>query len=105
MEEWRGEMDWPRDANWRCEICDGVWLIWGFVHAQCRCQTCHTQYRMRDEKGERVIRPICQLRPEYYEVAKTAWQKDHKPIDEYTHSEWIKLGVKEVPVEDSAAKG
>ena len=88
MEYWRGYMDWSLDENWKCEICSNIALIWGFVHAQCRCDYCHTQYRMRDNDDKVVTKPICQLKPEYYEAFKILWEKDHRPVDEISIEEW-----------------
>ncbi len=96
MEYWRGTVDWEINPDWKCEVCltrNG--LEWGFVHAQCRCITCHTQYRMRDKEGKVVATPICQLKPEYYKAAQLGWTEYNKPIDEFTDEEWNRL-LKEV---------
>ena len=84
MEYWRGIMDWPLKKGWRCLTCNGDRLEWGFAHAQCRCNECHTQFRMRNEKKEIVDVPLCQLRDKYKEPAKLAWAKWHIPVDELT---------------------
>ena len=68
-------MDWPLDKDWVCEICGKRNLMWGFIHAQCRCAICHTQYRMRDGGGNVVRKPIIYLKPEYYEVIKLIWDE------------------------------
>lgn len=82
-------MDWPINSEWKCEICKKYeGLTWGLVHAQCRCNVCHVQYRMRNEKSDRVTKPICQLKPEYYDAFKTIWEVYHIPIDEVTNEQW-----------------
>jgi len=90
MDEWYGAMDWPVVAGWRCEVCGAgpEYLIWGLVHAQCRCDRCHTRYRMRDERRNVVTTPICQLKEEYYEQVKRGWALFQKPIDEWSDAEW-----------------
>ncbi len=109
MEYWEGAMNWPLAADWICETCglgpgDGdrakdehsvlvsIWgsLTWGIVHATCRCNRCHTQYRMRDAEGEVVTTPICNLKPEYQEPAKWAWKEWGEPIDELSDYKWDK---------------
>jgi len=90
MQYWRGLMDWPVDRDWKCPTCGesrGI-LIWGFIHAQCRCDNCHTEFYMRDENGERVETPICQLREEYKEPAKFAFEYFKKPISKLDDDEW-----------------
>ena len=81
MEYWKGYMDWPLDQKWACEVCGGQTLIWGMVHAQCRCGICHTHYHMRDD-GKRVTIPIWQIKPEYATVVKEMWQEYQRPIEE-----------------------
>ena len=100
MNTWRGIMDWPMDTSWECSTCnskpividgigflDGV-LTWGIAHATCRCNKCHTQYRMRNTDGNVVTTPILQLKLEYQEAAKLAWEKYETPIDEITKEMW-----------------
>ena len=89
MNFWEGVMNWPLEQDWECETC-GVYagLIWGLVHATCRCFNCHTHYRMRDKDGKIVKTPICQLKSEYKEPAKVVWQKLKKPIDQVPDKEW-----------------
>ena len=82
MNQWHGYMNWPLTPNWRCEICGGRWLIWGFTHARCRCDTCHTEYHMRDKDGLIVNKPICWLKPEYMEPVRFLWKRTETPIDE-----------------------
>ena len=85
MEYWRGGMDWPLDGDWKCETCGrNVGLEWGMVHAQCRCNDCHTQYYMRADNEERTIlkTPKCMLKDEYKTPLKDAWGKYGIPIDE-----------------------
>ena len=94
MNYWYGMMDWPIEPGWVCETCgEPGWLIWGLVHADCRCDRCHTKYRMRDENRERVTTPICQLRPEFKAPAKAAWAKRQVPVDKLTPKQWIEAGV------------
>lgn len=89
MEYWRGLMNWPIDSKWKCEICEKYeGLTWGLVHAQCRCNVCHTQYGMRDKDGKVVTFPICQLKPEYHKAFKIIWDKDFIPEDEVTDEQW-----------------
>jgi trehalose-6-phosphate synthase len=89
MDYWKGQMDWPLDKGWKCETC-GVneGLEWGLVHAQCRCNKCHTEYYMRDENDKIVTTPICTLKREYKEPAKRLWEKYHIPIDETNDAQW-----------------
>lgn len=95
MKAWYGIMDWPLDVNWKCEICGDVNLLWGLPHALCRCKTCHTQYRMRDEKDKVVTTPICQLKEEYYQPAKNLYQELKTPMSEWTDEQWDKALKKE----------
>lgn len=81
IEYWRGYMNWPLDPQWKCEVCGGLSLMWGLVHAQCRCTTCHTHYRMRDENGEEVTTPIWMIRPEYAQVVKEMYKEKPMPIE------------------------
>ena len=87
MEYWEGSMDWPLDEDWVCETCSqNVGLEWGMVHAQCRCNNCHTQYFMRAEDEGRTIltTPKCMLKEKYKEPLKQACMKYHIPIDKLT---------------------
>lgn len=95
MEYWRGYMSWPIDPDWKCQTCGGPSLIWGLVNGQCRCMKCHTQYFMKDEKGDRVTTPICWLRPEFQEPAREFWKENGTPIDGITREQWIRYGVPE----------
>ena len=88
MEEWSGWMNWPLAISWRCETCGEVSLTWGLVHATCRCDTCHTQYRMRDETGKVVAIPINQYKPEYLAAAIAAWHAWKRPASTYTDKDW-----------------
>ena len=92
MEYWRGYMDWPLDLDWKCESCNSRNLIWGFPHALCHCDICHTQYRMRDENNERVTIPISQLKDEYKETVKKGWNNFKIPLDEFSDKQWAELG-------------
>jgi len=98
--EWHGEMSWPLDTDWECEICGNapfpildlgyLWtgLVWGIVHGVCRCTKCHAQYRMRDHDGERVTTPILRVKVEYRAAAKVGWRRRHKPLSEWSDDMW-----------------
>ena len=88
MKAWYGIMDWPLDTSWKCEICGSLNLLWGLAHGTCRCEICHTQYRMRDEKDKIVTIPICQLKKEYYQPAKKLYQKLKIPMTQWTDKQW-----------------
>jgi len=91
MEYWRGVMDWPLDKDWRCETCgQNVGLEWGMVHAQCRCNDCHTEYYMRDDDEQRTIlvTPKCMMKNEYKEPARLAWARYQISIDELSDEQW-----------------
>ena len=92
MKYWRGVMWLDIDDGWQCDVCDNnngdASLTWGFVHAQCRCDHCHTQYRMLDENGKAVTKPICQLKPEFREPLRDEWKKRHVPWDEWPDGEF-----------------
>ena len=87
MEYWRDVMNWPVDSDWKCETCrKNEGLKWGMVHAQCRCNNCHTQYYMREDDEPRTIltTPGCMLKEEYKEPIRKAYEKYQIPIDEMT---------------------
>ena len=89
MDEWYGPMNWPRDLDWTCEMCGSNVLTWGFQHARCRCDVCHTEYHMRDlDTGERVTTPICMLKPEYKAAFKVLWERDGIPIEQVEDADW-----------------
>lgn len=91
MEYWQGLMNWPIDRKWKCETCGtNTGLEWGLVHARCRCNQCHTQYHMRDDK-EILTWPKCMLKDEYKEPAKLAWERFATPVDELTDEQWDKF--------------
>ena len=92
---WRGAMDWPVDEGWKCQTCEAssFWLVWGFIHAHCRCVKCHTEYFMRDENKQRVTRPICLLKDEYKTPARVGWLEYKTPVDEWSDEQWASLGV------------
>jgi len=92
LDYWRGQMNWPLDAGWKCEVCgsDTGKLTWGLLHARCRCDCCHVEYSMRDwGKPDHpvVTRPICMLKPEYLDVAKLLWQEKQTPLSTWTSDE------------------
>jgi len=85
MNYWRGQMDWPLDENWNCPTCgQNAGLEWGMIHAQCRCNVCHTQFTMRKNDEQRTIvnTPICLLKDDYKEPLRLAYAKYKVPIDE-----------------------
>ena len=88
MNYWEGWMNWKLNEDWKCEICGAHGpLIWGLRHARCRCDTCHTQYHMRDKHSNVVTTPICQLKPELKEKVKAFWDKSKIPLDEWTEEQ------------------
>ena len=89
MEYWRGIVTWEIDKDWKCDICGDTshFLIWGLVHAECRCNRCHAPYILQDDNGY-VTRPILNIKPEYIEPAKAGWPHLMKPLDELTPKEW-----------------
>ena len=96
MDYWRCPMNWPRDFDWTCEICGSNMLTWGFQHARCRCDMCHTEYHMRDlDTGERVTTPICMLKPEYKAAFKMLWARDGIPIGDVADADWEAAGIRE----------
>ena len=88
MEYWRGMMDWPLDLDWKCEICGAnSGLEWGFIHAQCRCNSCGCHYSMRDFTKDNkpiVSCPISTLIEEYKEPIRQAIHATGKRFEELT---------------------
>jgi hypothetical protein len=85
MEYWRGYMDWKLDNGWVCPTCGkNEGLEWGLVHAQCRCNVCHTEFTMRNKDEAVVTTPICMLKDEYKEPVKKIYDKYQVPIEEMT---------------------
>lgn len=83
MEYWTGIMNAPLDGDWKCATCGDRYLIWGLVNGQCRCETCHTEYMMRN--GDKyVTTPILMLKEEYRQPIKQVWDKYHVPISQMT---------------------
>lgn len=95
MDYWQGWMNWPLHKEWACEVCDdkNASLEWGILHGQCRCNACHTEYTMRDPKGEVVMKPICIIKPLYLEAFKKMWKRDKKKMSCITEEEWKAEGV------------
>lgn len=95
MRYWKGMMKWPLDADWVCETCgEDAGLTWGLVHAHCRCNWCHTQYKMRESiNNDPVTVPICMLKEEYKGPARKAWEALRIPIDLLTNIQWQEFGV------------
>lgn len=99
MKYWRGYMDWTIDSHWKCETCgEYQGLEWGLIHAQCRCNNCHTQYFMRADDEQKTILtiPKCLLKDEYQEPARKAWIKYHVPIDSLSDSQWDEFLKEEI---------
>lgn len=89
MNYWEGYMDWPLADDWKCETCgENGPLEWGFVHAQCRCMNCHTEYKMRDKDQNVVNTPICQLKDEYKIPSRLLWDKLHIPLELFSDDDW-----------------
>lgn len=89
MNYWEGFMNWPLNPDWKCQTCgEHAGLTWGMVHAECRCNACHTQYYMRDENKQMVDMPVCMLKDEYKEPAKQLWGKLHTHMSEWTDEDW-----------------
>ena len=90
---WKGVMSWPIDTDWKCETCGQEFsilfggLTWGLANGVCRCDKCHTQYKMRDSDII-VTTPACLLKDEYKDPAKALWGKYQIPISEFTDSDW-----------------
>lgn len=92
MDYWRGWMDWPVQKSWVCETCMRYsGLTWGLSHAVCRCNTCHTQYTMRDKDDNVVDMPISLLKDEYKKPAIEGYKKYQKPISEFSDKDWDSL--------------
>ena len=93
MNLWEGYMNWPLSADWKCETCGGRNLIWGLQHAVCRCDTCHTEYYMRDENQKVVDCPICLLKDEYKKPAREGWALYRRPISAWSDGDWEKVSA------------
>ena len=91
MDYYGGVMTWPIDPDWQCETCGKGFspvlggLTWGFVNGQCRCDTCHTPYMMRDGKEIRTS-PRSMIKDTSKEAIKKAWDKYQLPFDEMDES-------------------
>lgn len=100
LSQWRGQMSWPLERTWKCEICGNapfliadigyLWtgLEWGITHGVCRCTDCHAQYNMRNAKGNPVAMPILSIKDEYKAAAKVGWSRRLKPLDEWSNEMW-----------------
>jgi len=89
MDYWSGVMNWQLAMGWKCQTCGERWdLIWGFAHAECRCNNCHTEYYMRDAENKITDTPVCMLKEEYKAPAKAGWEKWHRPISEWSDDDW-----------------
>ena len=88
MDYWRGQVDWAIDPDWKCEICgSNSGLEWGLIHSECRCNTCHSPYWMRDNTKEGnpiTTRPISGIKDEYKEPIRQAIKATGKKEDELT---------------------
>ena len=91
-EYWKCYMDWPLDKNWNCETCGTSGpLTWGLMNGRCRCDTCHTQYMMRDYSKECkpiVNMPINKLRDKYKQPAREGWKLFNSPLSEWSDAQW-----------------
>ena len=85
-------MNWPLDESWACETCGERILIWGMVHGVCRCDECHTVYRMRDGT-ERVTTPINCIDSKWYPAYKKLWDDRHETFEAYTDEELVATGL------------
>lgn len=105
FKEWDGQMNWPLDPFWKCEVCENKPLLlparrfhlmdnletgleWGLIHGICRCTKCHAKYNMRDRDGQRVTKPISLLKPKYKAAAKHGWEPLQLPLDQWTDDMW-----------------
>lgn len=85
MEYWRGIMNWPIEAEWKCEVCEQhAGLEWGFVHAECRCNHCHAVYMMRAKDETRTILtiPRMNMRQEWMQPILDGWAEHRRFIDD-----------------------
>lgn len=81
-------MNWPIERSWKCETCgENSGMTWGFIHGQCKCNNCHTQYQMRFDDRVLTI-PACLLKDEYKKPAQVAWARWHTPVDELLDDQW-----------------
>ena len=95
-------MSWPVVRGWTCQTCgtDANGLIWGILHARCRCRVCHTQYHMRDASDEVTDTPICCLKDEYKGPARVGYAKYRKPLSEWTDGEWNLVMTEKVEAQE-----
>ncbi len=88
MDYWRGQMDLRLDADWKCEICgENIGLEWGLIHSECRCNSCHSIYWMRDfTKPDKpvVSKPISGVLPKYKEALRQAINTHKAKFDDLT---------------------
>lgn len=86
MEYWRRDMNWPLDKDWKCPICGARNLTWGLSHGECRCDSCHVQFMMRE--GETILTvPQCTLKSKYFTPFKRLWEGSGRPISTITKEE------------------
>ena len=93
MEYWKGTMNWPLHKDWKCEVCgENHGLEWGLVHAECRCNKCHTPYMMRarDEKRTILTIPCLYLKEEWIQPVKDGWVVYQRFIEELISEGLIK---------------
>ena len=94
MNYWEGIMNWGLDTNWKCKICGkNFGLEWGITHAQCRCNNCHAEYRMRDNENKIVTTPILQVKPDFVAPAISLFLKTGDFIDLYSSAQWKDAGA------------
>ena len=99
---WRGVMSWPIVEGWKCQTCEQPGsFTWGFVNGHCRCDTCHTEYAMKNNLGNIITTPICLLRSEYIEPAKRGWLLYGIPISMWSDEQWDTVMTHHKPHEEA----
>ncbi len=95
MDYWEGMMDWPLDKEWKCEICDSRSLIWGMIHAQCRCTICHAEYTMRDIEDRDIVLtiPFIMIKPEYLNQLKNYWVEKGNQLSKISDAEYAEMDI------------
>lgn len=97
---WRGNMNWPVVKEWKCETCGHAGTInlvsekhpnlkimnnamtFGLVRGECRCNVCHTPYKMVDGHRTPVTTPINKVKPEYRLAVIALWERTQCKVDE-----------------------
>ena len=69
-----GDMNWPIDHNWKCEVCEHSDLRWTLVFGEARCNRCGTLYSLFDRKTEqRRIIPQSMSKENWLPAVEEAW--------------------------------